>query len=101
MGFFNAIVSVLTFPLRIFSRKKDAPPEMPQIPLPPVEDISKLEMTQLSDDNKKADMDRIRAKLDLVLTELDSLKILNQTVNERLRNIESKLIENKDKIRYM
>ncbi|MBS3052767.1 MAG: hypothetical protein J4428_05350 [Candidatus Aenigmarchaeota archaeon] len=65
------------------------------------QEIARTELTQLTDDNKKADMDRVRAKLDLILTELDSLKILNQTLNERLRNIENKISENKDRIRYV
>ncbi len=87
------------FPFKFFSKKKTEPATQP--PMQSSQETARAELTQLTDDNKKADMDRVRAKLDLILTELDSLKILNQTLNERLRNIENKISENKDRIRYV
>lgn len=87
------------FPFKFFSKKKIEPTIQPSMQNP--QETTKTELAQLTDDNKKADMDRVRAKLDLILTELDSLKILNQTLNERLRNIENKISENKDRIRYV
>ena len=52
--------------------------------------------TQLS---QTPDFKNIRAKIDLVLTEIDSLKTQNQTINERLKSIEKSLADMKG-IRY-
>lgn len=42
-----------------------------------------------------SDISNLRAKLDLVLTEIDSIKTQNQTINERLKAIEKALIDMK------
>lgn len=50
-------------------------------------------------ETKQAEMSNIRAKIDLLLTEMDSIKTQNQTINERLRSIEKALAEMRG-IRY-
>ena len=42
---------------------------------------------------EKADMTNVRAKLDLLLTEMDSIKTQNQMIHERLKGIEKVLAE--------
>jgi len=42
---------------------------------------------------ERAEMTNVRAKLDLLLTELDSIKTQNQMINERLKAIEKALAE--------
>jgi len=49
--------------------------------------------TELAPDTKQAEMSNIRAKIDLLLTEMDSIKTQNQTISERLRSIEKALAE--------
>jgi len=61
---------------------KPEPPETPQIDL------------------SKTSIDTVKIKLDLVLTEIDNLKTLNQMLNERLKAIERKL-DQKTSIRYV
>ena len=48
---------------------------------------------ELMPETKRAEMSNIRAKIDLLLTEMDSIKTQNQTINERLRSIEKALAE--------
>ena len=48
---------------------------------------------ELIPETKQAEMSNIRAKIDLLLTEMDSIKTQNQTINERLRSIEKALAE--------
>ncbi|MCD6226560.1 MAG: hypothetical protein J7J93_02070 [Candidatus Aenigmarchaeota archaeon] len=52
--------------------------------------------TQLS---QNSDFENIKAKLDLLLTEIDSLKTQNQNINEKLKSIEKTLADMKG-IRY-
>jgi len=49
--------------------------------------------SELMPETKQAEMSNIRAKIDLLLTEMDSIKTQNQTINERLRSIEKALAE--------
>jgi hypothetical protein len=54
---------------------------------------------EFASETKQAEMSNIRAKIDLLLTEMDSIKTQNQTINERLRSIEKTLAEMRG-IRY-
>jgi len=109
----------------IFSRKKDVevPPieELEKEPLtpypssPPYEPLHGREPSprpiapelmprprfepEFATETKQAEMSNIRAKIDLLLTEMDSIKTQNQTINERLRSIEKTLAEMRG-IRY-
>jgi len=44
---------------------------------------------------EKIHLDNIKAKLDLILTDLDNLKTQNQMINERLKNMEKTIAETK------
>ena len=55
--------------------------------------------SELMPETKQAEMSNIRAKIDLLLTEMDSIKTQNQTISERLRSIEKTLAEMRG-IRY-
>ncbi|MDI6798787.1 MAG: hypothetical protein QMD12_02205 [Candidatus Aenigmarchaeota archaeon] len=67
-----------------FRRKKEPlqlPPELPKFEAPkPVS----LEASAI---------ENVKAKMDLLLTQLDSLKTQHETLNERIRNIEQILQE--------
>jgi len=66
---------------------------LPSRPLPP-EPLSRPRFgSELMPETKQAEMSNIRAKIDLLLTEMDSIKTQNQTINERLRSIERALAE--------
>lgn len=54
--------------------------------------------TELAE-TKQAEMSNLKAKIDLLLTEINSVKIQNQTISERLRSIEKQLAEMRG-IRY-
>jgi len=112
MGIFGKIIGV-------FRRKKDVeippiegierepltpdltPPREPlrgREPLPPrplePEPLSRPRFgPELMPGTKQAEMSNIRAKIDLLLTNMDSIKTQNQTINERLRSIEKALAE--------
>lgn len=62
-----------------FWRKKEEP-------LPPVE--IKREIIP-----EATTMENLKAKMDLVLTQLDSLRVQNETLNERIKNIEKLVTE--------
>ncbi len=74
---------------KIKEKEVSAPTEKPveQAPVP------KPQLAQVSE------FENIRAKIDLVLTEIDSLKAQNHTMNERLKSIEKSLADMKG-IRY-
>jgi len=55
--------------------------------------------TDLMPEVKEAEMSNIKAKIDLLLTEINSIKTQNQTISERLRTIERTLAEMRG-IRY-
>ena len=104
MGIFGSIKNVIT-------RKKDTEPllEEPLEPLPPLRlekdaleplrEPPSAEPTTKYSEKETADISNMRAKMDLLLTEIDSIKIQNRTIDERLRNIEKLLAEMKG-IRY-
>ena len=76
MGIFSRIKS-------IFRRKKEEPAEeLPEIPEEkPLESL------------EPATLENLKAKMDLILTQMESLKIQNETLIERLKIIEKLLIE--------
>jgi hypothetical protein len=111
MGIFDKIKG-------IFRRKKDVdippiedierepltpdltPPREPlrgREPLPPrplgPEPLRPKFGSELMPETKRAEMSNIKAKIDLLLTNMDSIKTQNQTINERLRSIEKALAE--------
>ncbi len=61
-------------------KKKEEPLEELQIP----EEVPKLE---------PATLENMKAKMDLILTQMESLRIQNETLNERLKIIEKLLVE--------
>jgi hypothetical protein len=100
----------------IFSRKKETIPTEPSLdlesipltkptgpstperelatlrePLPPREPLAPTEPYRTPEE--RAEITNVRAKLDLLLTELDSIKTQNQMINERLKAIEKSLGE--------
>jgi len=60
---------------------------------------SSFEPLRREPEMKEADVRNLRAKLDLLLTEMDSIKTQNQMINERLKAIEKTLAEMRG-IRY-
>lgn len=88
-------MSIFTKIKNIFKRKK------PVEELPPLEEIPELkkEVVSTSQEQQKVELSNVRAKLDLVLTELDNIKIQNQMMNERLKAMEKTLAEMRG-IRY-
>ncbi|RLI98742.1 MAG: hypothetical protein DRP00_01340 [Candidatus Aenigmatarchaeota archaeon] len=76
MGIFSRIKG-------IFRRKKEEPvEELPEIPEEkPLESL------------EPATLENLKAKMDLILTQMESLKIQNETLMERLKIIEKLLIE--------
>jgi hypothetical protein len=66
--------------LKIFGKKK---PDLTPIPMRPLEPFPIKPITQ-----ETAGMDNVKAKVDLVLTQLENLKVQNETLNERLKNLE-------------
>lgn len=67
----------------IFRRKKK---ELPPVP---------AEATRLAKPptTEAATMENMKAKMDLMMTHLDSLKVQNETLNERIKNIERLVTE--------
>lgn len=63
-----------------FGKKKEEPIEIPEVQ----EEMPRLE---------PASLENIKAKMDLILTQMESLRIQNDTLNERLKIIEKLLVE--------
>ncbi len=63
-----------------FGKKKEEPLEEISI----LEEVPKVE---------PATLENVKAKMDLILTQMESLRIQNETLNERLKIIEKLLIE--------
>ena len=80
MGIFGRIFG-------IFRRKKrEIPPEeIPPVP-EPIPAVGAAEAQKIT-------LENIKARLDLVIAELDSVKTQNQAINERLKTIEKILTE--------
>ncbi len=105
----------------IFGRKKDdfaipkgdTVPDLEALPLtrseiepfhsretiPQREQLSPMASISRLPEENRIDIDNVRAKLDLILTEMDSLKTQNQMINERLKAIEKVLADMRG-IRY-
>jgi len=49
--------------------------------------------TSLQEQDQRIHMDNVKARLDLILTELDNLKMHSQMAAERLKNIEKTLAD--------
>ena len=78
--------------MRESPREFARPPTPP--PLPSIKPSHELEP-----EARGAEMSNLKAKIDLLLTQVDSIKTQNQTINERLRAIEKTLAEMRG-IRY-
>jgi len=65
--------------LKSWGRKKEVPPPI-EAPKPP----TTFESTNI---------ENVRAKMDLILTQIDSLRVQNETLNERIKNIEKVVAE--------
>jgi hypothetical protein len=74
-------------------------PLHPREPMPSREQLTPMELIPRLPEESKVDIANVRAKLDLLLTEMDSLKTQNQMINERLKAIE-KLLADMRGIRY-
>ena len=62
--------------------------------LPPIpENIQATKSPELQEQEQMIRMDNVKSRLDLVLTELDNLKIQNKLMTERLKNIEKTLAD--------
>ena len=68
------ILSIFKF----WKRKKDELPPIPSLEPP------KVVPTPFESTN----IENIRAKMDLILTQIDSMRVQNETLSERIRNIE-------------
>jgi hypothetical protein len=80
---------------KIFGRKKKRKFEDLEKELPPIPEEKKKKRV----DEEKIHMDNVKARLDLILTELDNIKIQNKVMTERIKNMEKTLAEMKG-IRY-
>jgi len=65
--------------LRFWKKKEE-------IPLPPVEPPKPPTAEATT-------MENVKAKMDLILTQIDSLRVQNETLNERIKNIEKVVAE--------
>ena len=79
MGIFSRIIGIFR------RRKREIPPEE----IKPVSEVPGLEAAEA----QKITMENIKARLDLVIAELDSVKTQNQAINERLKTMEKILTE--------
>lgn len=70
----------------------------PREPLPP-RPIEPLAPPRFAPDTERIDTSNLRAKIDLLLTEMDSIKTQNRMIDERLKAIEKTLAEMRG-IRY-
>ncbi|MBD3155462.1 MAG: hypothetical protein GF368_02295 [Candidatus Aenigmarchaeota archaeon] len=88
---------------KIFKRKKkyDEISDLDNLEknLPSVPGEKSSETQKLEEQSEKIHMDNMKAKLDLILTDLDNIKTQNRMVQERLKNMEKTLAEMKG-IRY-
>lgn len=86
MGIFGFIWKVITFPFWLIFRKKEKPIETPASLTPLSSRASALPAgyPSISDTN----LENLRAKVDLMLTQIDNLKIEYEAINQRMQNIE-------------
>jgi len=109
MGIFGSIKGLI-----IRKKKVEPPPEEPLESLPPLtsdrealeplrenpplEPLPRYSETKYSE-KENVEMSNLKAKLDLLLTQIDSIKIQNKNIEERLKGIEKSLAEMRG-IRY-
>jgi len=70
----------------------------PREPLPPPPRLEPL-TPRFAPDAERIDTSNLKAKIDLLLTEMDSIKTQNRMIDERLKKIENTLTEMRG-IRY-
>ncbi len=106
MGLLSIIKAIITFPFRIFRRKKEdvdytplpPPPQLPPLPQPQPMQTEPIRREPTREYPVSEELNK--TKLDLIIAELDTLKSLNQTLNERLKLIEKRLEDKERGIRY-
>ncbi|MBL7170256.1 MAG: hypothetical protein ISS48_04510 [Candidatus Aenigmarchaeota archaeon] len=74
-----------------FRRKKHEVSDLDSLTkkLPPAAEEQRATQTQ----ERKIHLDNVKAKLDLILIDLDNVKTQNQMMNERLKNMEKTLAD--------
>ncbi|HDJ96469.1 MAG TPA: hypothetical protein ENG45_00150 [Candidatus Aenigmarchaeota archaeon] len=114
MGFFNKITG-------IFKKSKEesptpaeveSPPELPpELPPKPVTETKELEEKSAEvplpttpplpplPKRESLDTQSLKAKIDLLITQVENLKVQSENINERLKMVE-KLLEEMRRIRY-
>lgn len=113
MGLLSIIKSIITFPFRligmIFGRKKESvgleslpPPQLPPPPQPTTQPLRpEPARVEYGREYPVGSEEINKTKLDLIIAELDILKSMSQTLNERLKLIERRLEEKERGIRYV
>lgn len=92
----------MSFLSKLLKRKSyDDLPDLKELtkPLPQIPEISKTPQKIEEPTGQNMQMDIVRAKIDLILAELDNLKAQNQITNDRLRNLE-KMLSESGRIKY-
>jgi len=84
------------FPL---TRPEGATLPPPRGPLPPPPRLEPLAPPRFAPEAERIDTSNLKAKIDLLLTEMDSIKTQNKMIDERLKAIEKTLTEMRG-IRY-
>lgn len=83
MGFFGTTFKIITFPFRLLfgpvKKKEDKKV-----------DDQKIEEQNITTDMQanSLNVDNIKGKIDLMLAQVDSLKLEYETINQRIQNIE-------------
>jgi len=85
-------------PRRIPPPREPLPPPREPLP-PPPRPIEPLAPPRFAPDTERVDVSNLKAKIDLLLTEMDSIKTQNRMIDERLKAIERTLSEMRG-IRY-
>jgi len=93
MGALGIIGNVVVFPFKlIFGGKKKEPPaeEIPlaNYPLPYTPPVAQPSYSAQPTYPTDASSENLKAKVDLMLTQIDSLKIEYEAINQRIQNIE-------------
>ena len=73
---------MLGFLKRIFRRREKEEP---------IPELSAIEERPIS--LEPATLENLKAKMDLILTQLDSVRVQNETLNERIKTLERILLE--------
>ena len=87
-------------PVGLPPSREPLPPRPPMEPLAPRRPtFEPLPPPRLTPDAERIDTGNLKAKIDLLLTEMDSIKTQNKMIDERLKKIEKTLTEMRG-IRY-